>query len=267
MSLLQVEGLSKNFGGVQANSDISFTVDEGQIVGMIGPNGAGKTTTFNLISGFFPPTNGRVSFAGEDLTNTRPMKAARQGLVRTFQHTNIFSELSVFENVLTGQHIISSQYMKDAFLRQKKYLKDVEYLNERTEEILELLELLHVKDSLAKNLSYGNQRKLAIGIALAANPKLLMLDEPAAGMNETESASLVNIIKSLREKGLTVLIVEHDMKVVMSLCDYIIVLDQGKKIAEGTPEEVANNSKVIEVYLGTDDEQEIEELKETVEDA
>lgn len=264
MPLLTVSNISKKFGGVQANSDISFSVEKDQIVGIIGPNGAGKTTTFNLISGFFPLTSGQVVFDGQMITNFKPAKAAKIGLIRTFQHTNVFADLSAFENITTGQHIVSSKFMVNAIFRQKKYLKDLEKLNERTEEILDLLELQEKKDILAKNLSYGDQRKLAIGIALAADPKLLMLDEPAAGMNDTESAKLVEIVRKLRDKGLSVLIVEHDMKVVMNLCDYIIVLDQGRKIAEGTPQEVINNKKVIEVYLGTTDEETLEEVKENV---
>ena len=267
MNLLEVSNLSKKFGGVQANSDVSFSVKREQIVGIIGPNGAGKTTTFNLISGFFSPTTGRVIFDGQEFSNITPAKAARKGLIRTFQHTNVFTDLSVYENIMTGQHLVSSKFMFDSFLRQKKYLEDLKKLNKRTNDILLLLELEDKKDVIAKQLSYGDQRKLAIGIALAADPKLLMLDEPEAGMNDTESVKLVEIIRKLRDKGLSILIVEHDMKVVMNLCDYIVVLDQGRKIAEGTPKEVSTNKNVIEVYLGTTEEDEIEEMKEIVADA
>lgn len=254
MVLLSVSNLTKRFGGLTANSDISFQVEEQSIVGIIGPNGAGKTTFFNLISGFLPPTEGEVIFCGTDITNLKAHQTASLGMVRTFQHTSVFSELTVLDNIVTGQHLEANGLLKLAFLNRKRFLEKEKTMKQNALEILELMELLDKKDFIAKNLPYGEQRKLEIAIALAANPKLLLLDEPAAGMNETESAKLVQIIKKLKDKGLSILIVEHDMKVVMNLCDYIIVLDQGRKIAEGTPIEVSNNPKVIEVYLGTPDD-------------
>lgn len=254
MVLLSVSNLTKRFGGLSANSDISFQVEEESIVGIIGPNGAGKTTFFNLISGFLPPTEGEVIFSGTNITKLKAHQTASLGMVRTFQHTSVFSELSVLDNILTGQHLEANGLLKLAFLNRKRYLEKEKMMKQNALEILELMELEDKKNLIAKNLPYGEQRKLEIAIALAANPKLLLLDEPAAGMNETESAKLVQIIKKLKDQGLSILIVEHDMKVVMNLCDYIIVLDQGKKIAEGTPLEVSNNPKVIEVYLGTPDD-------------
>lgn len=251
MALLTVSNLSKRFGGLNANSDISFKVEEQQIVGIIGPNGAGKTTCFNLISGFLPPTEGEVIFNDKNITKLNAHQTASMGMVRTFQHTSVFSELTVLDNILTGQHLEVKGLLKYAFLNRKKYHEEENKVKQKAMEILSLMELEDKKDILAKNLPYGEQRKLEIAIALAADPKLLLLDEPAAGMNETESAKLVQIIRVLKEKGLSILIVEHDMKVVMNLCDYIVVLDQGKKLAEGTPKEIGSNSKVIEVYLGT----------------
>ncbi|MBV7506966.1 ABC transporter ATP-binding protein [Neobacillus drentensis] len=254
MTLLSVSNLSKRFGGLSANSNISFTVEEQSIVGIIGPNGAGKTTCFNLISGFLPPSEGEVIFNGTNITKLNAHQTASLGMVRTFQHTSVFSELSVLDNILTGQHLEVKGLLKYAFTNRKKYIEEENKSKQRAIEILKLMELEDKQEKQAKSLPYGEQRKLEIAIALAANPKLLLLDEPAAGMNETESAKLVQIIKKLKTKGLTVLIVEHDMKVVMNLCDYIVVLDQGAKLAEGTPKEISNNSKVIEVYLGTPDE-------------
>ncbi|MBI0579217.1 ABC transporter ATP-binding protein [Neobacillus cucumis] len=254
MALLSVSNLSKRFGGLTANSDISFNVAEQSIVGIIGPNGAGKTTCFNLLSGFLPPTDGEVIFSGTNITKLNAHQTASLGMVRTFQHTSVFSELSVLDNILTGQHLEVKGLLKLAFMNRKKYVEKQDKMKEKAIEILNLMELEDKKDMIAKSLPYGEQRKLEIAIALAANPKLLLLDEPAAGMNETESAKLVQIIRKLKDKGLSILIVEHDMKVVMNLCDYIVVLDQGTKIAEGTPKEISTNPKVIEVYLGTPDE-------------
>lgn len=250
MSLLKVENLTKRFGGNVANSNVSFSVEKNQIVGIIGPNGAGKTTTFNLISGFLSPTEGKVIFDGHDITNKKAHQIAALGMVRTFQHTSVFSDLTVFENILTAQHLEASKLLKIALINPKKYKQEENKFKERANEILELMEMTDKKDLVANTLPYGDQRKLEIAIALAANPKLLLLDEPAAGMNDAESAKFVEIVKHLRKQGITILIVEHDMKVVMNLCDHIIVLDHGKKIFEGDPEAVSKNEKVLEVYLG-----------------
>lgn len=254
LPLLSVTNLGKRFGGLKAVSNVTFEVDNGQIVGIIGPNGAGKTTCFNLVSGFIPPSEGEVVFDGKNITKFSAHQSASLGMVRTFQHTSVFSELTVLENILTGQHLEAKEMFKYALTNRKKYKEEEKKSKQKAMDILNLMELDHKHDHIAKNLPYGEQRKLEISIALAANPKLLLLDEPAAGMNDTESAKLVQIIKKLKNNGVSVLIVEHDMKVVMSLCDYIVVLDHGKKIAEGIPQEIRNNPKVIEVYLGSLDE-------------
>lgn len=267
MKLLTVTNLSKRFGGLSANSDVSFEVEQQQIVGIIGPNGAGKTTCFNLLSGFLPPTEGEVIFEGRNITKFNAHQTASLGMVRTFQHTSVFSELTVLENIFTGQHLQVKGLMKSALFNRKKYHEEENKTKQKALEILELMGLEDKKDHIAKSLPYGEQRKLEIAIALAANPKLLLLDEPAAGMNETESAKLVEIIRKLKANGISVLIVEHDMKVVMNLCDYIVVLDQGTKIAEGTPKEIGNNPRVIEVYLGTPDEEDHTIEKGSVEHA
>lgn len=251
MPLLSVTNLGKRFGGLKAVSEVSFEVDHNQIVGIIGPNGAGKTTCFNLVSGFIPPSEGEVIFDGESISKMVAHQTASLGMVRTFQHTSVFSDLTVFENIITGQHLELKGKFKYALFNRKKYKEEEQKSNQKAMEILRLMELDHKHDHLAKSLPYGEQRKLEIAIALAANPKLLLLDEPAAGMNDTESAKLVQIIKKLKNSGISVLIVEHDMKVVMNLCDYIVVLDQGMKIAEGVPHEISNNQRVVEVYLGS----------------
>lgn len=258
-TLLSVNNLTKVFGGLIANTDVSFNVNQNEIVGIIGPNGAGKTTCFNLISGFLKPSSGEVIFNGKDITKMMPYETASLGMTRTFQHTSVFSNLSVFESVMTGQHLAAKKLIGISLFARKKYHEEMNKQREKTIKILKLMGLLEKKDVIANRLPYGEQRKLEIAITLAANPKLLLLDEPAAGMNDIESANLVQIIKELKQNGISVLIVEHDMKVVMNLCDFIIVLDQGRKIAEGTPNEIRNNPQVIKVYLGESDYSKIKE--------
>ena len=252
-ALLSVRNLSKEFGGLTANKNVSFHVNTNQIVGIIGPNGAGKTTCFNLISGFLSPSRGQIIFNGKDITKLKSHHIASLGMVRTFQHTSVFSDLTVFDNVMTGRHLSMKKLLGISLYARKRYYREMNQQKEKVIDILQLMDLYDQKDSIAKNLSYGDQRKLEIAIALAADPKILLLDEPAAGMNDLESANLVQSLKSLKKKGISILIVEHDMKVVMNLCDYIVVLDQGEKIAEGTPSEIRNNPQVIKVYLGESD--------------
>ena len=248
--LLEVKNISRNFGGLAALSGVSFDVSPGEIVGVIGPNGAGKTTLFNVITGFFPPKQGQIIFDGEDITKLRPHQISRRGIIRTFQADILFRSLSVQQNVLTGLHIRSlGLNPKHIFFSPSPIPKSETGI---TNEILETIGLTQFKDYMAGDLPHGHQRMLGIGVALAAEPKLLLLDEPVTGMNMDEIRVVIDLIHTLREKGLTVLIVEHHIKTVMDICHRVIVLSFGKKIAEGSPEEVRRNKDVVEAYLGTE---------------
>lgn len=252
MTLLQVRKLTKSFGGVVAAKEVDCEIRAGEIVGLIGPNGAGKTTFFNLITGFLPPTGGEIHFDGRNITGLPANQSANLGIVRTFQHTSLFLKLTVLENVMTGFHRHRKAGILDSFFHSRKYREEERILREKAEKILSLLGLSDVSDTLASNLPYGKQRMLGIGIALATEPKLIMLDEPAAGLIPSESKELMGIIRRIRDQGVSVLIVEHDMKLVMEICDRIVVLNSGEKIAEGTPKEIRQNPEVIRVYLGDD---------------
>ena len=252
MSFFTVKGLSKHFGGLVANDSIDLEVDKGEIRGVIGPNGAGKTTFFNVVSGFYKPTSGTVKFKGKIISGLPSSKIASLGAVRTFQRAALFPEFSVLENVNIARHLNAKTSLLNAIFghNNNNEIKN----NERSLEIIEFLGLKEVQDLQAVNLSHGHQRVLGVAMALATEPELLMLDEPVAGMNSGEKAVMVELIKKIRDKwGITVLLVEHDMRTVMSLCDKITVLDFGQKLAEGEPEDVINNQKVIEAYLGADD--------------
>lgn len=241
--MLEVKNISKNFKGLTALDNVSFTVEKDIIQGIIGPNGAGKSTMFNCITCFFPPSKGEVFFEGKKITGMKPHKITALGITRTFQHTQVFPELTVRENILTGQNIIRK---KDPTRSKKELLAKID-------EIINFVGLTFLEDKLGKNLSLGQQTKLAIGISLATEPKMLLLDEPAAGMNPEETNQLVNLLRKIKKTGVTVVLIEHDMKAVMGLCDRIVVLEDGKKIAEGSPEEIRNNQKVIEAYLGSEE--------------
>ena len=252
MSFLSVKNLSKKFGGLVANNAISLDVEKGEIRGVIGPNGAGKTTFFNVVSGFYKPTSGTVEFKGQVISGLPSSKIAKLGAVRTFQRAALFPDFTVLENVVTAQHINANASILNAVFNHKNHAEERNLA--RSLEIIEFLGLLEEKDNKAVNLSHGHQRVLGVAMALATEPELLMLDEPVAGMNSGEKAVMVELIKKIRDVwGVTVLLVEHDMRTVMSLCDRISVLDFGEKLTEGTPNEVINNKKVIEAYLGTDD--------------
>jgi branched-chain amino acid transport system ATP-binding protein len=229
--MLEVRGLSKEYGGFQAVRALSFTVPEGSATGLVGPNGAGKTTTFNIISGFERPTRGRVLFRGEDVTGLRPHVLARKGLVRTFQNTRVFSRLTVEDNIAIGCSLS---------LRPE----------EQVEAILDMVGLAAQRSRTAGELPYGQQRLLGIGIALGARPRLLLLDEPFAGMNPAEAAECMELIHRIRRAGTTILLIDHHMETVMRHCDRIIVLHHGEKLAEGTPAEVRADARVVETYLG-----------------
>jgi branched-chain amino acid transport system ATP-binding protein len=248
--LLEVEELTVQFGGLTAVDAVSFAVDEGEIVGLIGPNGAGKTTCFSLITGFLPPTGGRVRFRGRTLTGLPPYEIARAGVVRTFQKTSLFPRLTVHENVMIGQQARLTPRVWAALARTAAQRRELVAIRERANEVLELVAMTAVRDVEARALSYGEQRHLAIAIALASRPVLLLLDEPAAGLTPAESRRLMDLIDQIRRSGITVLLVEHDMKVVMGICERIVVLDHGQKIAEGAPREIRQHPDVIRVYLG-----------------
>ncbi len=246
MALLKTESLTKYFGGLAAVNNLSFEVNEGEIRGLIGPNGAGKTTIFNLVSGLHKPTSGKILYQDEDISGLRVSQVASRGLVRTFQGTTLFQELSVVDNVLIGQHLqIDSSLLSRAF-GHARTARDIA----NALEILEFLELAERKDELAMNLSHGHQRALGVAVALAAEPKLLMLDEPFAGMNPEETHRMMGHLTKVRERGITLLLVEHDMQAVMGLCDYITVVNFGELLSEGLPEEIRADQDVIEAYLG-----------------
>jgi branched-chain amino acid transport system ATP-binding protein len=250
MILLTVENLCKSFGGVRANSDISLTIEEGKIASVIGPNGAGKTTLFNLITGFYPPDKGTVWFQGEDITRVRTEKIASLGLVRTFQHTKVFRDLTVREAVVIGQHIHRKTGLIDAVLASGKARREHRECREKARETIDFIGLSERENVFSRNLPYGEQKLLGIAIALSARPKLLLLDEPAAGMNIAETERLMETIRKLKQSGITTCIVEHNVRMVMRISEKVFVLNYGELLAEGAPEEIVNNPKVIESYLG-----------------
>ena len=247
MALLETRKLSKFFGGLAAVSGVDLHVEDGEIVGLIGPNGAGKTTCFNLLSGFLPPTTGTIAFAGEDITGLRSHRIVKRGLVRTFQLTTLFQEMTVLENVLMGLHLHANKSLRQLLGRRATYPRaEVD----RCLEILDFTGLSAQVHQDAKNLPHGHQRVLGIAMALASRPRLLLLDEPVTGMNLDESGRVMSLVKTIRDRGTTILLVEHNMKAVMGTCERIVVLNFGQKLTEGTPAEVSTNPQVIEAYLG-----------------
>lgn len=252
--ILSLEHIGKNFGGLAALSAVSFNVNKGEILGIIGPNGAGKTTLFNLITGVFPPSSGGIKFNGQSIIGLRPHKVADAGISRTFQNIRLFGHMTALENVMVGAHCRTRASLWQGLWRTKPQRDEEQLLREKALALLELVGLGEEQDILAEALSYGKQRRLEIARALGAEPELLLLDEPTAGMNESETDELRLLIKQIQARGKTVVLIEHDMHLVMNVCERLVILNFGKKIAEGLPGEIRQNKDVIEAYLGREDD-------------
>lgn len=260
MGILEVKGVSKYFGGLAALKDINLTVQEGEIRGIIGPNGAGKTTLFNVVSGIYKPTSGEIfCMNGKRIDGLASSKIAEMGIVRTFQRTALYNDFTVLKNVTVARHLHAKENIFGVFAGTVKKM-EAEHIKTAME-IVKFMGLGHLSDELAKNLPHGHQRVLGVAIALACEPRVLLLDEPLTGMTPTEKAEMINLIKRVHQQGITILLVEHDMKSVMELCGYISVLDFGELLVEGTPDKVKNDESVIDAYLGTENMNQLWEKK------
>ncbi len=248
--ILRVSGLTKRFGGLMAVDNVSFDVPAGEVFALIGPNGAGKTTLFNCVTGVYKPTLGTVTFLDRDLTGSPPHRAAKAGIARTFQNIRLFEYMSALDNVRLGHHCRMKSHLWDSLLKTPRERHEERDITDHSMELLDLVGLSHQAENYARNLAYGQQRRLEIARALATSPKLLLLDEPAAGFTPQEKVELMELVQTILKRGITVFLIEHDMKVVMQASHRIAVLDHGEKIAEGTPGEVRGNQRVIEAYLG-----------------
>jgi branched-chain amino acid transport system ATP-binding protein len=254
MMMLESKGIHKDFGGVKALSDVHLSVPDDVIMGLIGPNGAGKTTFFNVISGILQASAGDFYFRGKKLTGKRPYYITRTGIARTFQNIQLFTGMTVFENIVAGRHIRTRAGLVRGILGGGLVLREERENREKVDELLDFVQITSERDLPAESLPYGKQRHVEIARALAVEPELLLLDEPSAGMNPKETEDLMELIRAIRKRGVTVLLIEHDMNLIMGICDRIAVLDYGKKISEGTPDEIRNDEKVIEAYLGREEE-------------
>ena len=251
MTLLQTTNIVKRFGGLTAVNKMNLTLEKGQITSIIGPNGAGKTTFFNTLTGIYTPEEGAIDFNGHTLIGLRPDQIAERGVARTFQNIRLFGSMTVIENIIVGMHTQLKQSSVDVLFRTKNFHKEEAEAEQKAKDLMEYVGLKNVGNELARNLAYGGQRRIEIARALAANPTLLLLDEPTAGMNPNETEEAIKLFRRIRDdRGVTVLLIEHDMRVVMNISEYISVMDYGEKIAEGTPAEIRSNQRVIEAYLG-----------------
>lgn len=250
MGHLEIRGVSKNFRGLRAVDHFDLQTKQGEILGLIGPNGAGKTTLFNLITNTLPLSDGEIHWKGENITGRRTDRIAELGILRTFQIPRIFTHLDIYQNLLIGCHKNCSSGVFDAFFQTRIFREDQRIANEKAWQILELFGMESQRNVLAANLPYGQMKRLAIAIVMAAEPELLLLDEPAAGVNPNEKMALMELIYKIRDTGVSICLVDHDMRFIMQVCERVVVLNYGKKIAEGRPEEVQNNDEVIEAYLG-----------------